>query len=236
MYESKDKMVSHPDHYQSANGLEVIDCIEAFTAGLDGIEATDTGNIIKYACRWKKKNGIQDLEKILWYTQHLIDYLRDRESENCKSQKGYMLPFEFILKCDAKEALDNLMDVAKEDGYVTVADVYDVCDLSDLVVARDLSIGWSYDDIAATEIYGNDKKHSYSYRLRMPCEPYDIKHKHRKECKEAESDRISEDSIPTIEEFKKWFNDELQKRGYVMEADIWAHAKNCNAFDKKEDK
>jgi hypothetical protein len=35
MYESKDKMVSHPDHYQSANGLEVIDCIEAFTAGLD---------------------------------------------------------------------------------------------------------------------------------------------------------------------------------------------------------
>lgn len=75
MYESKDKMVSHPEHYQSANGLEVIDCIEAFTEGLDGIEATDTGNIIKYACRWKKKNGKQDLEKIIWYAQHLIDHL-----------------------------------------------------------------------------------------------------------------------------------------------------------------
>lgn len=62
-YESDDVMVSHPDHYQSENGLEVIDVIEAFTAELNGIEATDTGNILKYACRWKKKNGIQDLKK-----------------------------------------------------------------------------------------------------------------------------------------------------------------------------
>lgn len=49
---------------------------------LKGIEATDTGNIIKYACRWKNKNGIQDLEKIMWYTQHLIDHLRKLEKEN----------------------------------------------------------------------------------------------------------------------------------------------------------
>lgn len=82
MYESMDKMVSHPDHYQSKTGLEVIDVIEAFTADLRGIEATDTGNIIKYACRWKRKNGIQDLEKILWYTQHLIDHLKkEKETE-----------------------------------------------------------------------------------------------------------------------------------------------------------
>ena len=32
-----------------------------------------------YACRWKKKNGIQDLEKILWYAQHLIDHLKKTE-------------------------------------------------------------------------------------------------------------------------------------------------------------
>lgn len=51
-YESDDKMVSHPDHYKAKNGMEVI---EAFTAELNGIEATDTGNIIKYACRWKQK-------------------------------------------------------------------------------------------------------------------------------------------------------------------------------------
>lgn len=75
MYESNDKMVSHPEHYQSKNGLEVIDVIEAFTSDLNGIEATDTGNILKYACRWKRKNGVQDLKKIMWYTQHLIDHL-----------------------------------------------------------------------------------------------------------------------------------------------------------------
>lgn len=82
MYESRDKMVSHPDHYQSETGLEVIEAIEAFTFDLKGIEAVDTGNIIKYACRWKKKNGIQDLEKIVWYTQHLIDHLKNLEKEN----------------------------------------------------------------------------------------------------------------------------------------------------------
>lgn len=82
MYESRDKMVSHSDHYQSETGLEVIEAIEAFTFDLKGIEAVDTGNIIKYACRWKKKNGIQDLEKIMWYTQHLIDHLKNLEKEN----------------------------------------------------------------------------------------------------------------------------------------------------------
>lgn len=80
MYESDDKMVSHPDHYQSASGLEVIDVIEAFTANLKGIEATDTGNILKYACRWKQKNGVQDLKKIIWYAQHLIDHLEHKST------------------------------------------------------------------------------------------------------------------------------------------------------------
>lgn len=79
LYESKDEMVSHPGHYQSENGLEVIDVIEAFTKDLTGVEATDTGNIIKYACRWHKKNGIQDLEKILWYTSHLIKKLKEKQ-------------------------------------------------------------------------------------------------------------------------------------------------------------
>ena len=75
MYESDYKMVSHPAHYISANGLETIEVIEAFTAGLCGIEAACTANILKYACRWKEKNGIQDLKKIMWYTQYLIDHL-----------------------------------------------------------------------------------------------------------------------------------------------------------------
>ena len=62
MYECDDKMVSHPAHYQSNTGLEVIDVIEAFTFDLKGIEAVDTANVIKYICRWKAKNGLQDLQ------------------------------------------------------------------------------------------------------------------------------------------------------------------------------
>lgn len=74
-----DEMVSHPKHYQSETGLEVIDVIEAFTFDLNGIEATDTGNIIKYICRWKKKNGLEDLKKAEWYLNHLINHI---EKEN----------------------------------------------------------------------------------------------------------------------------------------------------------
>ncbi len=81
MYECNDKNVSHPGHYQSKRGLEAIDVIEAFTDGLNGAEATNTGNILKYAMRWKKKGGIQDLRKIMWYTQRLIDYL-EKENKN----------------------------------------------------------------------------------------------------------------------------------------------------------
>lgn len=76
-YESKDEMVSHPSHYQSETGLETINVIEAFTANLKGIEAVDTANVIKYICRWKRKNGLQDLEKAKWYLQHLINHVED---------------------------------------------------------------------------------------------------------------------------------------------------------------
>ena len=41
MYESEDKMVSHPEHYMSKTGMEVIDVIEAFTDELKGVEALE---------------------------------------------------------------------------------------------------------------------------------------------------------------------------------------------------
>ena len=78
-YESTDKMVSHPDHYQSKTGLEVIEVIEAFTSDLTGIEAVDTANVIKYICRWKKKNGLQDLNKAMWYLQNLINHVEEED-------------------------------------------------------------------------------------------------------------------------------------------------------------
>lgn len=76
-YESDDKMVSHPDHYQTKSGLETIQVIEAFTDGLEGIEAVCTANVIKYICRWKKKNGLQDLKKAQWYLTYLINRVEE---------------------------------------------------------------------------------------------------------------------------------------------------------------
>lgn len=77
----KDPMVAHPPHYISETGLEAIDVIEAFTFDLKGIEAVDTGNVLKYICRWKNKNGVQDLEKARWYLNHLIDHVTKLERE-----------------------------------------------------------------------------------------------------------------------------------------------------------
>ena len=79
MYETNDKMVSHPSHYMGKNGMEAIDVIEAFTSELEGIEAVDTANVIKYILRWKQKNGLQDLEKAMWYLDHLISHVKMEE-------------------------------------------------------------------------------------------------------------------------------------------------------------
>lgn len=70
-----DENVDHPAHYQTDDGIETIDVIEAFTKGLEGIEAVCTGNILKYVCRWKKKNGVEDLKKAQWYLDKLIESL-----------------------------------------------------------------------------------------------------------------------------------------------------------------
>lgn len=69
--------VNHPKHYKAKNGMEVIDVIEAFTANLEGYEATHTGNVIKYICRWKEKNGIEDLRKAQWYLERLIKNIEE---------------------------------------------------------------------------------------------------------------------------------------------------------------
>ena len=85
-WESKYDNVNRPKHYQTKNGLETIDAIEAFTEDLTGIEAVCTGNVIKYISRWKKKNGIEDLKKAEWYLQRLIRHEEIEESK--KQNKG----------------------------------------------------------------------------------------------------------------------------------------------------
>lgn len=74
-------MVNHPDHYQSADGIEAIDVIAAFTSKLSGVEAFDAGSAIKYLLRFQEKGGKEDLEKCIWYIRDLIErrYLKSEK-------------------------------------------------------------------------------------------------------------------------------------------------------------
>lgn len=65
--------INSPVHY-AGEGMEVIDIVEAYN--LDFLE----GNIIKYVLRYKKKNGIEDLEKAKWYLEKLINKTNNKES------------------------------------------------------------------------------------------------------------------------------------------------------------
>ncbi len=71
--------VHKPAHYQGK--VECIDAIESAVEGLEGIEAVCTANVIKYVYRWKKKNGLEDLEKALWYLLKLIRMKKEGDRE-----------------------------------------------------------------------------------------------------------------------------------------------------------
>jgi len=63
--------VNHPPHY-NYGGIEAIDAIRAACDGLNGFEGYCAGNAIKYLWRWKRKNGVEDLHKAVWYITRLI--------------------------------------------------------------------------------------------------------------------------------------------------------------------
>lgn len=80
MVENSESRVAHPAHYQTSNGLETIDVMEAFTEDMAGYEAVCTSNVLKYICRWKKKNGLEDLKKAEWYLKRLIERIESSEA------------------------------------------------------------------------------------------------------------------------------------------------------------
>ena len=69
-------MVNSPAHYNKAT-IETIDMIESVTG--DGFEAYLQGNILKYICRYKYKNGVEDLKKAKWYLNRLIKTIGEDE-------------------------------------------------------------------------------------------------------------------------------------------------------------
>lgn len=94
---------NHPAHYMTDKGIETIDVIEAFTSNLLGIEAVCTANVIKYICRWKKKNGIEDLKKAQWYLTRLIDHMEEKHTCAVENAKGFVREYNKWQKADSPE-------------------------------------------------------------------------------------------------------------------------------------
>ena len=59
--------MNKPLHYKNGSEIDVIEFCDLYK--LDFIE----GNIIKYIVRYKRKDGIKDLEKAMSYLNRLID-------------------------------------------------------------------------------------------------------------------------------------------------------------------
>ena len=64
--------VNNPKHYNSS-GLECIEAIEAMTEKMSGDIAPHAANVLKYLWRCEYKNGIQDIDKAIWYLNRLRD-------------------------------------------------------------------------------------------------------------------------------------------------------------------
>lgn len=64
--------VHNPKHYQGRNGLEAIDVHRNFMSD-EQLTGYHLGNLIKYVLRYRRKNGIEDLEKAKVHMDWLIE-------------------------------------------------------------------------------------------------------------------------------------------------------------------
>ena len=64
--------IHNPKHYQGRNGLEAIDVHRNFMND-EQLTGYHLGNLLKYLIRYRKKNGIEDLEKAKVHMDWLIE-------------------------------------------------------------------------------------------------------------------------------------------------------------------
>lgn len=71
-------VVASPKHYTDSS-IECIDAMEA-AYGIEAVMWFCACNAFKYQWRFKKKNGIEDLEKSKWYTNKYIELSKKVEA------------------------------------------------------------------------------------------------------------------------------------------------------------
>ena len=70
--------VNNPKHY-NRGGLECIEAIEAMTEKMSGDIAPHAANVLKYLWRCEYKNGLEDINKAIWYLNRLRDRWLQRD-------------------------------------------------------------------------------------------------------------------------------------------------------------
>ena len=78
VYETEHDAVNHPSHY-TTGGIECIDCIKSALG--ENFMGFLIGNVIKYAYRYRNKNGLEDLKKARWYLERAIKEIGDERTE-----------------------------------------------------------------------------------------------------------------------------------------------------------
>lgn len=66
----KHDAVNSPIHYNHS-GIECIDAIEAMTENMSGAIAPMAANVLKYMWRCEYKNGLEDIDKAIWYLNRM---------------------------------------------------------------------------------------------------------------------------------------------------------------------
>ena len=64
-------LIDHPSHYNT-NDIECIDAMVA-SQGAAAVQEFCLCNAFKYIWRTKYKNGIQDIQKAIWYIKKYIE-------------------------------------------------------------------------------------------------------------------------------------------------------------------
>lgn len=187
----KKDSVNHPSHYISKSGLETIDVLRSFTEGLNGIEAVCTGNALKYLCRWKHKNGIEDLRKAVWYINYLIDNLEgpkekiipdslQKKIDDFINKMSNPTGVKYVVKVpepwftskkEADRYIQSLHDILDEKGYVTVRDAKECAGIAP--GTDDIKFGWTkVHTLTDNPNVGGD----FNWRVTIVGRPVEIEH------------------------------------------------------------
>ncbi len=77
--------VNHPAHYETGK----FECIDVMVE-TQGVEATQdfcVCNALKYVYRHKKKNGMEDLRKAIWYLNKAVELENEKKKEPPKKNR-----------------------------------------------------------------------------------------------------------------------------------------------------